>query len=425
MKQVVSFTDVSHSLPFRQVVHLVSAGTLSLMRGSKRKLKENYWLLRIDRGRDPVSGKRIQASRTVRGTSRQAELALDEFRAETQASGSPLPSMTLCELAERWMTTPTKGGRKRSSVGVYNTRLRFNRYVAPKFGNRQIGEIRSSEITLLLDDLMARHGLSARTVSHVHSELRAMLNWAWRRDLLKENPALRVDVPSVPLKGPTSLTCEELCEHLRVVAGENEDLELVMMIAASLGLRRSEIAALKWSHIDFNKSVLHVREGVTKAPGSDYETTPTKTGLHGFADFPLHPGLVERLQIRRKAFRDRLKELGEVQIADGYVFTNDPLGQAPFHPDTLTSAFRKHSERHPELPPIGLQILRRYAASDLFAEGEDQVIAAAILRDTPETTARHYRAVNREKARTVVLDIYQRIETRRDSMDREEDSVLG
>ncbi len=55
-----------------------------------------------------------------------------------------------------------------------------------------------------------------------------------------------------------------------------------MMIAASLGLRRSEIVALRWSHVDFNKGVIHIREGLTKAPGSDYETTPTKTGLHGF-----------------------------------------------------------------------------------------------------------------------------------------------
>jgi integrase len=325
--------------------------------------------------------------------------------------------MTLNELADRWLETPTKSGRKRTTVSVYNTRLRFRRYVQPTLGNRPIAVIKSSEITLLLDALMARHGLSPATAGRVRGELRAMLNWAWRRDLIIENPAIKADVPTVPLRPPTSPTCEELCQHLRVAEVEDSELELVMMFGASLGLRRSEIVALKWSHFDLSKQVVHIREGVTKAPGCDYETTPTKTGLHGFADFPLHPGLVARLEKRRDTFKRIVREVGGVDIDDGYIFSSDPLSQKPIHPDTLTGAFRKHKKRHPELPALSLQMLRRYAASDLFAEGEDQVTAAAVLRDTPETTARHYRAVRRDHARQVVLDIFERIETQREVMD--------
>ena len=387
------------------------------MSGSLRQHKPGSWLLRVDLGKDPISGKRIQMSRVVHGTRRQAERALDEFKVEVRSRGSVTSSMTLAELSERWLSSPTKSGRKRTSVSVYNTRLRFARYVRPTMGNRSIADIKSSEITLLLDALMDRHGLSPATAGRVRSELRAMLNWAWRRDLINENPAIKADVPTVPLRPPTSLTCEELCEHLRVAAEEDEELELVMMIAASLGLRRSEIVALRWSHVDFNKGVIHIREGLTKAPGSDYETTPTKTGLHGFADFPLHHGLLKRLRDRRDAFRESLSGMGHVNIADGYIFTSDPAGQLPLHPDTLTGAFRKHRNRHPELPAIGLQMLRRYAASDLFAEGEDQVVAAAVLRDTPETTARHYRAVRKDKARSAVVGIFERIETQRDALD--------
>lgn len=389
------------------------------MSGSIRQIKKNYWLLRVDQGRDPISGKRIQASRTIRGTRRQAEDALDELRLEVRARGTAITSMTLNELADRWLETPTKSGRKRTTVSVYNTRLRFRRYVQPTLGNRPIADIKSSEITLLLDALMARHGLSPATAGRVRGELRAMLNWAWRRDLIVENPAIKADVPTVPLRTPTSPTCEELCQHLQVAAVEDSELELVMMIGASLGLRRSEIVALKWSHFDLNKHVVHIREGVTKAPGCDYETTPTKTGLHGFADFPLHPGLVTRLEKRKDAFRKIVSEVGGVDIIDGYLFSSDLLCQKPIHPDTLSGAFRKHKNRHPELPPVSLQMLRRYAASDLFAEGEDQVTAAAVLRDTPETTARHYRAVRRDHARRVVLDIFERIETQRDALDRE------
>jgi len=387
------------------------------MGGSLREYRPGCWLLRIDLGRDALSGRRIQASRTVRGTRRQAQEALDEFKVETRTRRAVPSSMTLAELADRWLETPTRSGRKRTSISVYNTRKRFDRYVKPTLGNRSIGDLRSSDITLLLDAMTIRHGLSPATAGRVRSEIRTMLGWAWRRDLVAENVALKADVPSVPPRKLASLTCDQLVAHLEIAAIEDPDLELTMMIAASLGLRRSEIVALRWSHIDFNRGLLHIREGIVKAPGSDYETTPTKTGPHGFADFPLHPGLLERLRARREAFRSRLTDLGEVDIADGYLFSSDPSGQSPLHPDTVTTAFRKHCQRHPELPRIGSQILRKYAASDLFGEGEDQVIAAAILRDTPETTARHYRAVNQERARQAVIGIFERIETHRDALD--------
>ena len=106
-----------------------------------------------------------------------------------------------------------------------------------------------------------------------------------------------------------------------------------------------------------------------------------------------------------------------LQESDGYLFSNDLLGQIPLHPDTVTRMLSKHRMRPPELPYVCLQGLRRYAASDLYGEGEDQTTAAAILRDTPQTTAKHYRAANQQRARQAVPGIYARIETQRDALD--------
>jgi excisionase family DNA binding protein len=78
------------------------------MNGSIRQIKKNYWLLRVDQGRDPISGKRIQASRTLRGTRRQAEDALDELRLEVRARGTASTSMTLNELTERCGTSMSR-----------------------------------------------------------------------------------------------------------------------------------------------------------------------------------------------------------------------------------------------------------------------------------------------------------------------------
>lgn len=401
-----------------QGVHLIFGRTVERMSGSIREYRRGYWLVRIDASPDPISGKRQQVSRTVRGSRKQAEELLDNLRVEVRTRSLPTNGMTLDELFESWISAPTRSGRARTAASVYNTRNRYRRYVQPRFGHLPIGSLRSSEITLLCDALMAQHGLSARTVGRVRSELRAMLGWAWRRDLVPENVAIKVDVPSVALRPPESLVVDELCAHLSHAAIENPDLELVMLLVASLGLRRSEVVALRWRHIDFDRRILHIREGLTATPGVGYQTTPTKTGLHGFADFPIHQGLLDRLYQRWNEFRTRVEAIAP-ETVDGYVFSNDLLSQRPLHPDSVSGALAKHRDRHPELPHVTLQSLRRYSASDLYAEGDGQTVAAAVLRDTPETAARYYRAVNRQRARQAVLGIYERIETQRDEMETE------
>jgi hypothetical protein len=176
---------------------------------------------------------------------------------------------------------------------------------------------------------------------------------------------------------------------------------------------------------DLVREVLHICEGITKVPGCKFETTETKTGSQGFAIFPIHANLVDRLKQRRELFETLLEKCEEPFNSDGYLFSNDPLGQVPLHPDTVTKMVSKHRSRHPELPYVCLQGLRRYAGSDLYGEGEDQTIAAAILRDTPQTAARHYRAVNQQRARQAVLGIYKRIETQRDTLDTQRNLGSG
>jgi integrase len=387
------------------------------MSGSIRQLKKNYWLIRVDRGRDPLTGKRIQASRTVTGNRKAAECALDELKFSIREQASSPSTLSLSTLIGLWENSPTRDGRKRSSASLYNTRKRFNRYVKPAIGSRPISSLKSTEITLLLDQLMERYGISPKTAGLVKAELRAMINWAIRRGLVDANPMTNVEVPSVPLRAPESLTCDELCDHLDVLSFEDPELELMVTLTATLGIRRSELIALRWSHIDFSRGLLNIREGITKVPGSSFEITGTKTGPHGFAVFPLHPNLVAQLKERRRQFESAVGQVDEVDVSGTFLFSSDLLGQVPLHPDTATKRVAKHRRRHPELPYLCLQGLRRYAASDLYGVGEDQTIAAAILRDTPQTTARHYRAANQQRARQAVLGIYERIETQRDAFD--------
>jgi hypothetical protein len=85
------------------------------MSGSIRQLKNNYWLVRVDQGRDSLTGKRIQASKTVTGNRKAAERTLDELKFTIREQTPSPSSLTLTELIDQWAESPTKSGRKRSS----------------------------------------------------------------------------------------------------------------------------------------------------------------------------------------------------------------------------------------------------------------------------------------------------------------------
>ncbi len=61
------------------------------------------WQLVVDARRDPLTGKRRQITRTVRGSRRDAQPALVQLVAQVDGEGAPArTATTVGELLERW-----------------------------------------------------------------------------------------------------------------------------------------------------------------------------------------------------------------------------------------------------------------------------------------------------------------------------------
>lgn len=72
------------------------------MRGSIQR-RGDAWRLVIDAGPDPITGRRRQTSRTVRGTKRDAQVALTQMLAEASQGVSRGQDSTLGELLDAWL----------------------------------------------------------------------------------------------------------------------------------------------------------------------------------------------------------------------------------------------------------------------------------------------------------------------------------
>jgi integrase len=388
-----------------QVVRLVPLSSVERMAGHIRKIDQDKWFVRISAGKHPITGKRIQKSRVVHGVRRDAEKALHDLRSQEYAGLLVSSHATLDEIVTAWIKSPTKGGRKRSATTAYHDWNRYKRYVQPTMGSVKADNLRPIDFVLLYDALVDFAELSPRSVLHIHSLLRASMNWGLDRQLITSNPMTSVKPHSVPLSPPQAPDTKVVLRHLEILKESNPDLWVAVFLAGTMGLRRSEIAGLRWSHIDFDDKTLKICEGIVKVPGHGSITTGTKTGLHGFARFDLHPTSLDALIIRYSEFGQRLLALEITDHSDGYLFSSELLCQQPIDPDLLTKWLRKHCASHPEVEPITFQSLRKFTSSALEGGGVDETTASALLRDRPETVSRHYRAAHAARVRIATLQL--------------------
>ena len=79
-------------------------------------------------------------------------------------------------------------------------------------------------------------------------------------DLIPFNSISRVDMPKSEKHEASFYNKEELNELFKVFI--DDQMELVVHIAAYYGLRRSEIIGLKWDSIDFTQKTITIRRKV-------------------------------------------------------------------------------------------------------------------------------------------------------------------
>ena len=138
---------------------------------------------------------------------------------------------------------------------------------------------------------------------------------------------------------------------------------LLILLGASVGLRRGEMAALQWKDIDFAKSTIsitqnrvHTAEGVIEKSPKTQAGKRTITIGHDVAN-----ALRDAKSIYDEAVRSNpaFKDLGYVLFKEN--------GE-PFHPDSLTQKWERFKAKH-KLPSIRLHDLRHSNATAMIAAG--------------------------------------------------------
>lgn len=252
-------------------------------------------------------------------TRTQAEARLRELIAEVRAGDvQHAPSATrrkgwytVAELSALYIehARETRGLKEATTLKDYAATTR--NHFAPFFGERPIQRIDPALIERFVKHLRSTNGkgrrggkpLSPKTVENYLTTLGTLFNFAVKKRWIAASPMLGVERPvaattDAPIAELNFLEPHEvagLAEAAR--PGEYHELDRALyLLAAYSGLRQGELRGLRWRHIDFGCSTIHVLESVTRG------TRSSPKGKRRRA-VPLAPSAAQALLVLRAVSR--------------------------------------------------------------------------------------------------------------------------
>lgn len=341
--------------------------------GCVKQLPSGSYRWQITLGFD-VQGKQLLKSGTEK-TKRDAERARVQALADYQRGLLPIPSQVkVVDWLPQWLELKRPNLAPKTSA---NYAYVINRHLIPLLGQRKLQELKPSEVRAAYVKLSDK-GFSKSLLHQGRVILRQALQEAVFDEIVARNVAEVARLPSFK-RGTTAraLDSQEVGAFLKVASGHRLGVLFEFVIAT--GLRRGEVCALRWAHLDLEKGLLRVRENVTVVNGKATLGAPkTESGIR---DLHLAPETVELLRRHRH----------EGTNPGGHVFAN-AKGQR-LYPDSLTKLAGKLAEAA-GLGDVRFHDLRHTYASLMLSKGVPmEVVSEKLGHSRPSTTADIYRHI--------------------------------
>ena len=260
--------------------------------------RPKHWKVRVDCGFDSITKKRRIITRTVSGTKADACKVRDQIKEELDV-GLTIDgeNMTFGEFALQWQET------RETAAEISRTRLTRERSLM-EFLVSYLDQVRLRDITpqmietlytKIRQDRTEAHGnCSGTTMNMYHKLLKMIMAKAVDYNLILRNPLDKVKAPRCETPDRRSLTTEEARELLaKIDEAENEAYEnrigverrqdargdvsersylrglstignvIAARIGLATGMRRGEVVALTWEHVDLKSGTIRVAQSLT------------------------------------------------------------------------------------------------------------------------------------------------------------------
>lgn len=303
------------------------------MRGSIRKRAKGSWTITVYLGRDPVTGKKRQLYRTVKGSKKQAEAVLAQL-VHAVETGMDFDSsrITAAEYLDKWLGVV----RNRVKARTYERYAEIVRlHVTPVIGQIKLNKLKPLHLERIYEEAQKK-GLAPQTVVHVHRVVYSALRQALRWQLVARNAAEAVIPPRAARRDIPPLEPSDVGRLIAGVAGT--DLLMPVLLALGTGMRRGEVLGLRWGDVDLEAGTVRISQTLQ----SDM-TFNTPKSHRSRRSITLPYPVVEALKRHRKVQNERRLLLGDAWQELDLVIDRGDGGPMP--PYSLSQRFRAASTR--------------------------------------------------------------------------------
>lgn len=286
---------------------------------------------------------------------------------------------TFADFAVKWEDTvlPTyRASTRQFYAGV------LRRHLVPYFGKWRLADLRTPDVQVFVNQMSKHYAPSV--LRHIRATLSQVFKVAREWGCMDNNPALGIRLPA---KGNVLPKVTYQPEQVRqLLLSLPERYRTMAILAAVTGVRASELFALSWTDIDFERQAIHIRRSFYRG---EFGPPKSKASERTIA---IGPALANLLKSHRQNTAD----------SRALVFPN--AAGKPFEPNNLVKRVLRPAMRSLGLPETGWRGFRRAVATALSELREPVKTAQQVLgHSSPETTLGIYaQAVEESERRTMI-----------------------
>lgn len=330
--------------------------------------KGQMWLLIMDAGIDPKTGKRQQVKRRGFKTKKEAQLAAVKLEQEL-VSGISLSNnnLTYQDVFNQWFSNHTQTIKPSTNKTIQS---KFKKHILPRFGKLKMKEITRSYCQKMINEIAE----SIASVNDIKIQANQVFKYALKMDIISKNPLEHVSIP----KQQKDLISEkneaiernywkkdEIKQFLAITTQELSLRDHVFFhLLIYTGARKGEVLALTWDDIDFEAGSIRFTKTLFHNNGEFiFQTSKTKESRRLISLDSKTLSLLKKWRIRQiEENLARQDTAGNNRV----VFTRDddsPIRLA-YPNEKLNIIIKKHN-----LHQITIHGLRHTHASLLFEAG--------------------------------------------------------